>query len=160
MKKLVFFGIIVLIISGTCFGQGKTATIEGAWKIVEYSFNSTDTSWTNTSPQPGLFIFGREYYSMMYISGNQSRPLMDKYETRYTLTDEQIRSCFMRFVGNSGKYKLVGSKLTTSAMVALIPNFMAGDDGWELDYKFKGNTMQWHRELSDGFITYKFRRLE
>ncbi len=32
-------------------------TLEGAWKITEESFESPAASWTNTSPQPSLYIF-------------------------------------------------------------------------------------------------------
>ncbi len=92
------------------------------------------------SPQPSLWFFGKEYYSLMYISGDKPRPLQPEGTTRSILTDEQIRSNYMNFIGNSGQYELDGLKLTTHPTVALKPNLMTGGS-WEFEYKIEGNTL-------------------
>lgn len=159
MKKLIVLGFIVLLMSGVCFGQKNNAPVEGTWKIVEYSVESTDESWTTTSPQPGLFIFGNGYYSIMYIRDKQPRPLLPDSYTRNTLTNEQIRSCFMGFVANSGTYKIDGKKIKVQPKVALEPNFMK-DTSAEYEFSLKGNTLLLKRKVTSGTREYKLIRLE
>jgi hypothetical protein len=139
MKKIIFFGLIISLVIFSC-AQEEKSPIEGVWQITESSYNSPDTSWIRKPPQPSLWFFGKEYYSIMYISGNEPRPLQPEDTPRSALTDEQIRSNYMGFVGNSGKYELIGSRLITHPTVALNPNLMTGGS-WEFEYKVEGNTL-------------------
>lgn len=107
MKRVISFGLIIFLIIVSCI-KGKKSLIEGIWQMTEYSFSSPDSSWTNKSPQPSLFIFLEDYYSYMYVSDNEPRPLMPEGATRSTLTDEQFRKIFTGIIANSGKYELAG----------------------------------------------------
>ena len=53
--------------------------LEGAWKVTEASFKSPDATWTDTNPQPGLYIFTKQHYSIMSVpSGpDTSKPRKD-----------------------------------------------------------------------------------
>ncbi len=161
--KLFHFVLALVLFSGLlalpAIVTAQNDLLLGAWKQTEYSFTSTDTSFTIKSPQPSLHIFGTKYYSFMYVTGNEPRPLMDDWN-RYTLTDEQMRSAFMPFVANSGTYELDGSKLTTRPIVALSPNFMTG--GFTTyEYKIDGATLLLTRTSDTGTKRqYKLTRLE
>ena len=159
MKKIIVLGFVCSQIFAGCTKQEKASPIEGAWKMVEYSFSSPDSIWTNTSPQPGLFIFEKEYYSIMYLSGEEPRPLYPENYTRSLLTDEQIRATFMEFVANSGKYEINESIFSARPIVALEPNFMT--DGFsEYEYKIENETMLLTRTVTSGVRGYKLIRLE
>ena len=157
MKKVILFGIINLVIMVN-WAQEKSSPIEGAWQIIEYSFTSTDTSFTNNSPQPSLFIFGKDYYSIMFVFGNEPRPLPPYDGNRSTLTDEQIRSNFMTFIANSGKYEMDESKFTVHPIVALEPNYMNGGSS-EYEYKIESETLYLTRTNTNGVQQYKLVRL-
>ena len=158
MKKSLLT-VSALFICITLFAQSKTSgSIEGAWKITEYSFNSSDTSYTNNSPLPSLFIFGKDYYSIMYVSGNEPRPLMQEIYSRGMLTDEQIRSNFMTFIANSGKYEMGESKFTVHPIVALEPNYMNGGST-EYKYKIENETLYLTRTETSGVRQYELVRL-
>jgi len=100
--------------------------LNGAWSVVETSGHTAAGDWESDPVQPSLFIFMDGYYSVMYVSGSEARPLMADDATRENITEEQVRSVFMSFVANSGTYEISGSTVTTKPMVALWPNFMEG----------------------------------
>ena len=156
-KSLLTFSALFICL--TSFAQSKTSdSMEGVWKITKYSFNSSDTSYTNNSPQPSLFIFGKDYYSIMFVSGNEPRPLPPYDGNRSTLTDEQIRSNFMTFIANSGKYEMDESKFTVHPIVALEPNYMNGGST-EYEYKIESKTLYLTSTSTNGVQQYKLVRL-
>ena len=162
--KLFHFVLALVLFSGL-FALPAIVTAQndlllGAWKQTEYSFTSTDTSFTIKSPQPSLHIFGTKYYSFMYVTGNEPRSLMADDANRSTITDEQMRSIFMPFVANSGTYELDGTSLTTRPTVALWPNFMTGGSA-TYEYKIDGATLLLTRTSDTGTKRqYKLTRLE
>jgi hypothetical protein len=158
MKNLFFLVLITPMIIGSCAQEEKTP-IEGVWKITESSYTSPDTSWIRNSPQPSLWFFGKEYYSLMYITGDKPRPLQPEGSTRTTMTDEQFRSNYMNYYANAGQYELDGSKLITHPTVALSPNFMTGGS-WEIEYKIEGNTLWFTRTDNNNVIVDKLILLE
>src|SRR5262245_44681716 len=52
--------------------QGSDS-IDGAGKIVRSSYTGSDTSWTLDHPQPSLYLFANQYYSVMYVPGEHPR---------------------------------------------------------------------------------------
>jgi hypothetical protein len=159
MKKIISFSSILFLIIQGCGNQENVSQIEGSWKMTEFSFNSPDTSWTIEAPQPGLFIFEKDYCSMMYVAGNEPRPLFPDGYSRNTITDEQIRSTFMNFFAASGKYVLSDSKFSFTPSVALEPNYMTGGSS-EYEYIIKNDTLWLTRNVSNGNRHYKFVRLD
>ena len=158
MKKVIFLGLIISLVI-LCCAQEEKSPIEGVWQITETSYSSPDTSWIRKPPQPSLWFFGKEYYSIMYISSNEPRPLQQEGTPRSALTDEQVRSNYMGFVGNSGKYELNESKLITHPIVALNPNLMTGGS-WEFEYKIEGNTLMLTGTGTNSVRVDKFTLLE
>jgi hypothetical protein len=91
--------------------------VEGAWVVT--SWVSPDGT-TNDEPQPGLFVFTKTHYTMMFALGVESRA---RYEGEQ-LTDAEMVTAYGTFVANSGRYEVSGNELTTRAYVAKDPNYM------------------------------------
>ena len=109
--------------------------IEGVWKVTEIVVTGAGAS-TISNPQPGLFIFAKGHYSMMYVPNSQPRALFKAEEP----TKEEKIPAFDSFVGNTGPYEISGSTLTIRPMVARYPNFMAG--GFDkYQFRIEGNTL-------------------
>ena len=123
-------------------------TLEGAWEITEESFKSPDASWTDTSPQPSLYIFAKQHYSIMLVpSGpdgrSQPRELFsgtDPILGAAQPTDAEKVVAFGSFIANSGTYEVSGSSLTTRPIVAKTPNFMSGG-ALTFMYQIEGDTL-------------------
>jgi len=115
--------------------------LNGAWQAVDVrGHNPEDGDWKTDSIQPSLYLFHNGHYSMMYITGNESRPLLPDGYTRETLTNEQLRSTLIPFVANSGTYEIDGATLSTKPIVALIPNFMEGGSA-AYTYRIEGDRL-------------------
>ena len=69
-------GLTLLVLCTTAVSaQSSTKKpIEGAWKMTEIVVTGTDAS-NVANPQPGLIIFARKHYSVMWVPGNQPRSL-------------------------------------------------------------------------------------
>jgi len=124
-------------------------TLEGAWRVTEESFESPDASWTNTNPQPSLYIFAKQHYSIMLVpsgsdGGSQPRELFPGNEPvlgSAEPTDAEKVAAYDSFIANSGTYEVSGSSLTTRPMVAKSPNVMSGES-LTYTYQIEGDTLQ------------------
>jgi Lipocalin-like domain len=116
-------GLTLLVLCTTVVSaqSSKKKPIEGAWKVTEIVVTGANAS-NVPNPQPGLIIFARKHYSVMWVPGNQPRSLF-KGENP---TDEEKIAAYDSFVANSGTYEVAGATLTFHPMVARSPNFMAG----------------------------------
>lgn len=119
----VLKGLTLLVLCATVVSaqSSKKKPIEGAWKVTEIVVTGANAS-NVANPQPGLIIFARKHYSVMWVPGNQPRSLF-KGESP---TDEEKIAAYDSFVANSGTYEVTGATLTLHPMVARSPNFMAG----------------------------------
>ncbi len=124
-------------------------TLEGAWRVTEESFESPAASWTNTSPQPSLYIFAEQHYSIMLVpsgsdGGSQPRELFPGNEPvlgSAEPTDAEKVAAYDSFIANSGTYEVSGSSLTTRPIVAKTPNFMSGG-ALTYMYQIEGDTLR------------------
>ena len=116
-------GLTILVLCTTAVSaQNSTRKpIEGVWKVTEIVVTGADAVNVAT-PQPGLIIFARKHYSVMWIPGNQPRSLFKGEDP----TDQEKIAAYDSFVANSGTYEVAGATLTLHPMVARSPNFMAG----------------------------------
>ncbi len=122
----------------------EAGPLEGAWKLVELSTTSPDTSSTITSPQPSLYIFAKQHYSVMYVPGSEPRQLFsgdDPIIGSTAPTDAEKLAAYDSFIANSGTYELTDSTLTTRPMVAKNPNFMAGGS-LTFTYRVEADTLR------------------
>ena len=117
----VALGILaaVLLASPTP-GVGQEGTpVEGAWVVTSWTSPDGDT---NAEPQPGLFVFTKTHYSIMFVPGSEAR-------AQYTgeqMTDADMLAAYTTVTANSGRYEVSGNELTTRAYVAKNPNYMGG----------------------------------
>ncbi len=69
--------VVSLVAVGNSAAQDQKKTqLEGVWKVaevVEPASNANAKGTTITSPQPGLLIFTRGYYSGMAVTADQPR---------------------------------------------------------------------------------------
>ena len=67
---------VTMVLCGAVLSAQEAAkqSIEGVWKVSEIVVTGAGAS-TISSPQPGLFIFTRGHYSIMYVPGNAPRVL-------------------------------------------------------------------------------------
>lgn len=121
----------------------EAGPLEGAWKYVELSTTSPDTSSTITSPQPSLYIFLKQHYSVMFVPGSEPRELFsgDEPVLGSDPTDAEKLAAYDSFIANSGTYELTDSTLTTRPMVAKNPNFMAGGS-LTFTYRVEADTLR------------------
>ena len=124
-------------------------TLEGAWKITEESFESPAAGWTNTRPQPSLYIFAEQHYSIMLVPsgpGGRSQPRElfsgnDPVLGSAEPTDAEKVAAYDSFIANSGTYEVSDSSLTTRPMVAKSPNVMSGES-LTYTYQIEGDILQ------------------
>ena len=122
----------------------EAGPLEGAWKYVEFSTTSPDTTSTITSPQPSLYIFLKQHYSIMFVPGSEPRQLFSGDEPTLGSaepTDAEKLASWDSFIANSGTYELTDSTLTTRPMVAKNPNFMSGGS-LTYTYQIEGDTLR------------------
>jgi len=138
MKEIVMLGVVLLVIACQQPTPATKGPIEGAWKVAEFSYTAPDTSYTNTSPQPSLYLFAKQHYSIMVVTGTQPRVL---FKERFQPTDSEKLAAYDYFVANSGTYEVTDSTITTNAIVAKSPNVMAGGSLPTYTYRVKGDSL-------------------
>lgn len=130
-------GLTILVLCTTAVSaQNSTKKpIEGVWKVTEIVVTGADAVNVAT-PQPGLIIFARKHYSVMWIPGNQPRTLF-KGESP---TNEEKIAAYDSFVANAGTYEVAGEILTLHPVVSRSPNFMAGGSA-KNQFRIEGTTL-------------------
>ncbi len=152
----VISAVALLFAAGPLLAQTE---LNGAWQGVDVWGRNTDGDWKLENVQPSLYLFLDGYYSIMYVAGDEPRPLMPDTATRSTITEEQMRSIFMTFVANSGTYEVDGSAVTTKPMVALWPNFMEGGSE-TFTYRIENDALFLTSSGEGWEFTVELRRLE
>jgi hypothetical protein len=151
MKRAVF-GLVAVSFGLMSVGlaQQSKPGIRGTWKVVEVSGGNEGT---NTSPQPGLYMFTDRYYSMMRITGTRPRP---KFESNAKATDPEKVATYDALFAQSGTYEISGSTITTRPLVAKAEFPVSGPPG-KAEIKIDGNTLSW---TAPGGQVLKFTRVE
>ena len=138
--------------------QAQTADnpLAGAWRITEASVTSPDTSYTDTDPQPGLYLFLDRHYSTLLVPGPERASFTDE------TTDAEMLAAYENFIANTGTYTVSDSTLTLQHIVTKFPNVMS--DTLTYTYQVEGNTLRltlsgvaWAEE---GEIQYTLARVE
>lgn len=107
----------VLVAAGAWRAAGpQAAALRGAWVATGWQINGTPVA----TPQRGLLVFTGSHYSMMFVPGVDARPGYDGE----SLTDAEKLAAYDSFVANSGRYRVSGDTLVTSAYMAKDPNYM------------------------------------
>jgi len=98
---------------------------------------------TNKSPQPSLYLFTGQHYSIMTVNGTAPRKDFGAPKDPSKLTDaEKIAryEAWDAFTANSGTYQVSGSSLTTRPLVAKNPGVMTGPAAMR-EFRIEGKTL-------------------
>jgi hypothetical protein len=144
--------LAVFMVVQSAFAQGKNAvsgkviaqskgvtqgTLQGAWKVTEFSTSISSASKITTTAQPGIFIFTKKHYSIMFLSIDKPRPEVPLQNP----TDAQKVAAWGPLSANSGSYEIKGTTLTTHPMMAKNPAVMKPGAFVTYDFKIQGNTL-------------------
>lgn len=136
MLNICFFITFSLVLSCAKVAIKIGQELGGAWKVVEIRVKTTDKEFINSQPQPGLFLFTQNHYSMVWMPGDD--PPKDFAHTWHPSDEEKVKS-FNSIIVNSGTYQYTDSTLTTIPAVAKTPEFINGSATYS--YQLKKDTL-------------------
>jgi hypothetical protein len=132
--------LLVAITAGLAVAQ-TPPSIQGAWRVTEVTVTGANAA-SNTSPQPGIFIFTKGHYSIITVNSSAPRKALASPASPEKLTDAEKMArydAWNEFTANSGTYQVTGNTLTTNAVVAKNPGVMGTTQARE--FKIEGNTL-------------------
>ena len=136
-------GVVVaaIVVSASALGRAQTApSLQGAWRVSEIVVTGANAA-TNRSPQPGLYVFTRQHYSIITVNGTAPRKDSGTATTGLSNADKLARyEAWDAFTANSGTYQVSGSTLTTRPLVAKNPGVMTGPAATR-QFRIEGNTL-------------------
>ena len=138
-------GVIVALLTmgvPALAGAQAAPSLQGAWRVTEIEVTGANAA-TNKSPQPGLYVFTRQHYSIMTVNGTAPRKDFGTPRDPAKLTDaEKIAryEVWDAFTANSGTYQVSGSTLTARPLVAKNPGVMAGPAATR-EFRIEGSTL-------------------
>ena len=94
--------------------------LQGVWSVV--TVEPSDGPAADPA-QPGLYIFGEEYYSAVYAPGAEPRT---KSAVSFTPTPDEMIAQYQSIIVNSGTYELQGAAFTLRPIIAKSPGFVGG----------------------------------
>lgn len=131
-----------LVVGGWALAAAQSVpALQGAWRVTEVVVTGANAS-TNSSPQPGLYVFTRQHYSIITVGGTTARksPPAPKDPAKPTDAEKLAQyDVWNPFTANSGTYQVAGNTLTTRPLVAKNPGVMGGTQTRE--FKIDGNTL-------------------
>ena len=127
MRQTLALIVVVLVVGvvGISFAQ-TTPSLQGVWRVTELTVTGANAS-TNKSPQPSLFIFTKQHYSIVTIVGTAARKNIANPANPDKLTDAEKLARYEAWdllTANAGTYDIKGSTLTTHPTVAKNPGVM------------------------------------
>ncbi len=137
MRRLIVPAIVLCLLAG-CQQVAVEAPgpLEGSWRISEIRIVSKRGEYIDSEPQPGLFIFHEEHYSMVWMPFGE--PLADFAEI-WKPSDEEKLTSWNSIVVNAGTYTYTESTVTTVPLVAKTPEFAGGYAVY--DYRVVADTL-------------------
>src|SRR5262245_26505886 len=143
MSIIMKYATVVLLLCACSFalmGQSKTTSkspLEGVWKVSEVVITGNNAR-TISAPQPGLYIFTKTHYSIMFVSPDVVRPK----EINNQSPDADRLKAYDAFTANSGTYEVKGTTYITHPLVAKNPNAMTPNPTpTPVEFKVEGNTL-------------------
>ncbi len=121
VEGVVIVGSILLAFGLEGCGPSPNEQLVGAWLITETTVTTPDSTSTNSSPQPGLYIFTDRHFSNMLIQGSERRALLSD-----TRSAEERLAAYDVFIADAGSYEFTDSLLTMHNIIAKVPNVMTG----------------------------------
>jgi hypothetical protein len=88
VPRIVALVVLVFMLAGPVHGQSKSP-VEGVWKVAEVQVIGGQSPGTQSTPQPGFYIFTRGHYSVMTINSAKPRSVLPGGPGQPTTTDAQ-----------------------------------------------------------------------
>lgn len=143
MKRKIGMAVALLVFGASAFARAQTApSIQGAWRVTEVVVTGANAA-NNKSPQPSLYVFTRQHYSIMTVNGTMPRKDFGTAKDPAKLTDAEKNARYEAwdaYTANSGTYQVTGSTLTTRPLVAKNPGVMTGPSATR-EFRIAGNTL-------------------
>jgi hypothetical protein len=154
MKKILFLttSVTVLLLTAKTALAQKKNQVEGVWKIVQVIISGKDSTTTVDDPQPGLFIFTKNYYSVLAVRERKPRATVEPSKDPQNLTNsEKIAryDSWKPFVGNSGTYEIKGSMILRHPIVAKNVDVMTSGTPETDEFKLEGTNTLWLKPMND-----------
>ena len=147
MKRCAL-SVVLWLFASSAFGQ-QESPVEGVWQVAAWAFPSTspaENGRTVTSPQPGLVIFTKGFFSQLVVRGEQARVAVAPPQIPQNLTDAEKIALYEHWrpvTANGGTYEVKGSTLILHAMVAKNLAVSAQETPVELTFKLDGPNTLW-----------------
>ena len=138
--RIAVVGTLLVVAAALVRAQG-TPSIQGVWRVSEVVVTGAGAT-ANKSPQPGIYIFTKQHYSIMTVSGTAPRNELAAAANPQQLTDAEKLARYAvwdAFVANSGTYQINGNSIRSTALVAKNPSMMQATNTRE--FKIEGNTL-------------------
>lgn len=133
----LFVAALCALAAGDAHAQSSQATIpiQGTWRVTEV----TDSNGTNTAPQPGLYIFTRQHYSVVQVASPKPRPVVQNPSNASAA--ELLAVWGPSFNAQSGTYSLARGVLVLRPIVAKQPTQMAAGNAVPYDVRMQGTQL-------------------
>ena len=147
MKRYALTLVLFFLSASAAFAQTKSP-IGGVWTVAEVvpaSTNTTEKPKPITTPQPGLLIFTRGYYSIVIVTGQNPRAPVEAKD-RQNLSDAEKIAFYEQwraFTANTGTYEIKGSTITRRASVAKNAGVMSRQEPLTTEFKMDGPNTLW-----------------
>lgn len=125
--------------SGIARDVSASATLIGAWRLVETAVRTPGGAWDlRPTPQGGLFVFSARHYSFFYVRGASSRP---RFADANRPTDAERAATYDTFIAGAGTYTFDGRLALLTADFLKNPNEMTGEV-WPWQADIRGDTLR------------------
>jgi hypothetical protein len=137
-----FMLLVMLLVVSTACAQQVTdsprvgSPLSGSWAMAEIAVISARGENRYPDPAPGLFVFGENHYSMVWMPLTEVPP---DFEEIWKPTEEEKAAAFSSIVVNSGTYAYTDTTVTTTPTVAKTPEFIGGYAVYT--YRVEGDTL-------------------
>jgi hypothetical protein len=160
MRMLLFTVIAIAVLGLSASAQSKS--LSGVWSLTEINAKGPDGE-VRKSAQPGMYLFTKTHYSMIYVNSDKPR---DDIDDLSKATADQLRSVFVTsLVANAGTYEYKDGKLTVHPTVAKLPGYMKAGTWTAWTVKSDGDSMTLVSDSSNAGpetnpTTFKLKRVE
>ena len=138
MKTTLGILCALMFASGIASAQQKSTPLTGAWQVTKVQMTGPNARAV-THPQPGLYLFTGEYFSLMMVMGDQSRPIHPTLPEVAKATPQEILAVYGPLIANTGKYEVKRGSLILHPTVSKNPELMGGSVIYS--FKIEGNTL-------------------
>jgi hypothetical protein len=119
MKRAVILALVAATFPLLVWAQPRPA-LQGAWQVVEVT-TTGPAGTTNSSPQPGLYLFTSRHYSIISVLSQEPRP---GFKDPNNVTGEEAVAIWTPLQAQSGTYEITGGTLNLLPLVAKNPGVM------------------------------------